>query len=103
MNNFIKALYADLLHRIDVVIADIKGLPHHPDIKDRFIDDTINQFSFIRNELQSAIDTGILEVDLLQGITCSDLTGSTELLKVSTLTVTLPSSITKNLKSFFTR
>jgi hypothetical protein len=67
MNNFIKALYADLLHRIDVVVADIKGLPHHPDIKDRFIDDTINQFSFIRSELQSAIDTGILEVDLFAG------------------------------------
>ncbi|MEN9522938.1 MAG: hypothetical protein RL065_1315, partial [Bacteroidota bacterium] len=61
MNNFIKALYADLLHRIDVVVADIKSLSHHADIKDRFIDDTLNQFSAIRNELQSAFDTGVLE------------------------------------------
>lgn len=67
MNNFIKALYADLLHRIDVVVADIKGLPHHADIKDRFIDDTLNQFSAIRNELQSAFDTGVLELEIFAG------------------------------------
>lgn len=67
MNNFIKALYADLLHRIDVVVADIKGLPHHADIKDRFIDDTLNQFSAIRKELQSAFDTGVLELEIFAG------------------------------------
>ena len=60
MNSFIKALYADLLHRIDVVVADIKGIPHHKDIKDRFIDDTLKQFSVIRDELQNALDTGVL-------------------------------------------
>lgn len=67
MNNFIKALYADLSHRIDVVVSDIKGLPHHNDIKDRFIDDTLNQFSAIRNELQSAFDTGVLELEVFAG------------------------------------
>lgn len=67
MNNFIKALYADLLHRIDVVVTDIKGLSHHADIKDRFIDDTLNLFSSIRNELQSALDTGVLELEIFAG------------------------------------
>lgn len=67
MNNFIKALYADLLHRIDVVVSDIKSMEHHQDIKDRFIDDTLNQFSLIRNELQSALDTGVLELDIFSG------------------------------------
>lgn len=64
MNSFIKALYADLLHRIDVVVSDIKGIPHHRDIKDRFIDDTLNQFSIIRDELQNALDIGVLEIDV---------------------------------------
>lgn len=67
MNNFIKALYADLLNRIDVVVNDIKGLSHHADIKDRFIDDTLNQFSVIRKELQSAFDTGVLENEIFAG------------------------------------
>jgi hypothetical protein len=67
MNNFIKALYADLLHRIDVVVSDIKGMEHHQDIKDRFIDDTLNQFALIRNELQTALDTGVLELDIFSG------------------------------------
>lgn len=67
MTNFIKALYADLLHRIDVVVADIKGLSHHADIKDRFIDDTLSLFSSIRNELQSAFDTGVLELEVFAG------------------------------------
>jgi hypothetical protein len=67
MNNFIKALYADLLHRIDVVVADIKGMMHHQDIKDRFIDDTLSQFSSIRSELQSALDSGVLELDIFSG------------------------------------
>lgn len=67
MNNFIKALYADLLHRIDVVVSDIKSMEHHQDIKDRFIDDTLGQFSSIRNELQNALDTGVLELDIFSG------------------------------------
>ncbi len=67
MNNFIKALYADLLHRIDVVVSDIKSMVHHQDIKDRFIDDTLSQFSSIRNELQNALDTGVLELDIFSG------------------------------------
>lgn len=67
MNNFIKALYADLLHRIDVVVADIKIMSHHEDIKDRFIEDTLNQFAVIRNELQSAFSTGVLEIKIFAG------------------------------------
>lgn len=67
MNNFIKALYADLLHRIEVVVNDIKSIEHHKDIKDRFIDDTLTQFSLIKEELQNAFDTGILELDAFGG------------------------------------
>lgn len=67
MNNFIKALYADLLHRIDVVVTDINGSTHHPDIKDRFIADTLIQFLRIRNVLQNAFDTGVLEDAIFAG------------------------------------
>ena len=67
MNSFIKALYADLLHRIDVVIADIKGLQPHKDIKDRFIEDTLRQIAVIRDELKSALGTGVLEIDVFAG------------------------------------
>jgi hypothetical protein len=67
MKHFVKALYADLLHRIDFVVEDIKGLDHHEDIKDRFIDDTLAQFSAIRIELMSAFKTGVLEFDVMAG------------------------------------
>ena len=67
MKNFIKALYADLLHRIDVVIADIKSMNHHDDIKERFIDETLTQFAVIRDELQSALNSGVLEFDVFAG------------------------------------
>jgi hypothetical protein len=63
MNNFIKGLYADLIHRIDVVVADIKSRKHHPNIQHRFIDDTLDSFSLLRDELQNAFDTGVLESD----------------------------------------
>lgn len=64
MKHFVKALYADLLHRIDFVITDIKSLDHHEDVKDRFIDETLTQFSLIQTELQSAFRTGVLEFDV---------------------------------------
>ena len=67
MRNFIKALYADLLHRIDVVVADIKGNVHHDDIRDRFISETLTQFSAIREDLQNSFDTGVLEYDFMAG------------------------------------
>ncbi|SMC54033.1 hypothetical protein [Pedobacter nyackensis] len=67
MRNFIKALYADLLHRIDVVVADINSIQHHDDIKDRFITDTLKQFADIRDVLQDAFDTGVLEYDEFTG------------------------------------
>lgn len=67
MRDFVKALYVDLLHRIDVVVADITSSEHHPDIKDRFIAETLKQFSDIRLVLQNAIDTGILEYDTATG------------------------------------
>jgi hypothetical protein len=67
MKHFVKALYADLLHRIDVVVADINSMSHHPDIKDRFVDETLNQFTAIRNDLQDCFDTGVLEFDFLAG------------------------------------
>jgi hypothetical protein len=67
MNNFIKALYADLIHRIDVVVTDIKSRSHHGDIRDRFIDDTLIKFSELRDELQNAFDTGVLELSDFAG------------------------------------
>lgn len=67
MKHFIKALYADLLHRIDVVVEDINITDHHNDIKDRFIDETLDQFASIRNDLQVSFNTGILEFDFLAG------------------------------------
>jgi len=67
MKNFIKALYADLLHRIDVVVADIKGSVHHDDIRDRFISETLAQFAAIRDDLQDSFDTGVLEHDFMAG------------------------------------
>jgi len=63
MNGFIKALYADLIHRIEVVISDIGSRTHHEDIRDRFIDDTISQLQKLQVELQEAFDLGILEMD----------------------------------------
>ena len=47
MRDFVKALYVDLLHRIDVVVADITSSEHHPDIKDRFIAETLKQFKML--------------------------------------------------------
>jgi hypothetical protein len=67
MNSFIKALYADLIHRIDVVVSDIKSQKHHEDIRNRFIDSTLNQFAELRAELQNAFDTGVLELDDFAG------------------------------------
>ena len=65
MKHFIKALYADLLHRTDVVIADIKTMNPHDDVRDRFVDSTVAQLGAIRNLLQDALDTGVLEFDFL--------------------------------------
>ncbi|MFN8291424.1 MAG: hypothetical protein U0U70_14300 [Chitinophagaceae bacterium] len=65
MKHFIKALYADLLHRTDVVITDIKSMNPHDDVRDRFVDSTIAQLSAIRNLLQDALDTGVLEFEYL--------------------------------------
>lgn len=67
MKLFIKALYADLIHRIDVVVEDIKSLDHHDDIRERFIDETLKQFASIRLELQNAFNTGVLEFDFMAG------------------------------------
>lgn len=67
MRNFIKALYADLLHRIDVVVTDIKSSTYHDDIRDRFISETLAQFSAIRDDLQDSFDSGVLEHDLMAG------------------------------------
>jgi hypothetical protein len=67
MKNFIKGLYADLLHRIDLVVADIGKTDYHDDIKDRFISETLEQFSVIKNDLQKSFDTGVLEFEMMSG------------------------------------
>jgi hypothetical protein len=67
MKDFTKALYADLLHRIDVVIDDLNRTDHHEDIKDRFIALTLKDIHEIRTVLQSSFDSGILEFEELTG------------------------------------
>lgn len=63
MKDFIKALYVDLIHRVDVVVLDIKNKEHHKDIKDRFISNTLDMLASIRQELQSVVTAGMLEFD----------------------------------------
>lgn len=63
MKQFIKALYADLLKRIDVVTDDINTLQHHEDIRDRFIAVTISEFKAIGQKLRLAQQNGELEYD----------------------------------------
>jgi hypothetical protein len=67
MKHFIKALYADLLHRIDVVVEDINKLNPHENIRERFIDKTLEEFAEIRLVLKSAFETGVLEFDAFAG------------------------------------
>lgn len=65
MRNFIKALYADLLDRVNYVIAELRGGGFHSDIQDRFIDDTVAEFEEIKKDLESAFKTGVLEHGLI--------------------------------------
>ena len=65
MKNFIKALYVDLINRIDVVINDIKCREFHQDIKDRFVYVTLNQLATLKNELNTSLKNGELEFDIL--------------------------------------
>ncbi|MDF2188323.1 hypothetical protein [Paraflavitalea sp. CAU 1676] len=67
MKDFIKALYVDLLHRIDIVVADINGRSIHPDIRNRFIAETNKQFSDIRDEIISTINGGDLDLPQMEG------------------------------------
>ncbi|UYQ93805.1 hypothetical protein MKQ68_01685 [Chitinophaga horti] len=67
MKDFIKALYADLLHRIDIVVADIKGTNYHDDIKNRFIDETVKQFTDIRDQIVNTVKSGVLDHALFTG------------------------------------
>jgi len=66
MNNFIKALYADLIHRIDLVVDDLKSTAHHDDIRERFVGATLILFLNIRTELENALYTDVLEVEMLR-------------------------------------
>ena len=65
MKQFIKALYADLLNRIDFVITDIEEMNHHKDIRDRFVASTLSQLNAIKTVLKNALSTGVLEFDFL--------------------------------------
>jgi hypothetical protein len=67
MKHFIKALYADLLHRIDMVVAEINSMDHHDDYRDRFIDGTLKKFQEIRQPIQQALEIGALELEDLSG------------------------------------
>ncbi len=67
MKNFVKALYADLLHRIDLVIAEINGMDHHEDYRTRFIESTLLKIRDIRKPIQQALEIGGLEYDNLSG------------------------------------
>lgn len=67
MKEFIKALYADLLHRIDLVVGEINRMEHHDDYRDRFIEGTLNKFQELRLPIQDALEIGALEFDELSG------------------------------------
>jgi len=67
MKEFIKALYADLLHRIDLVVGEINKMEHHDDYRDRFIEGTLNKFKELRLPIQNALEIGALEFDALSG------------------------------------
>lgn len=67
MKNFVKALYADLLHRIDLVIDEIDRMDHHEDYRSRFIDSTLQKIREIRTPIQQALEIGALEYDALSG------------------------------------
>jgi len=67
MKNFIKALYADLLHRIDLVIDEINRMEHHEDYRTRFIESTLQRISEIKSPIQQALEIGALEYDDLSG------------------------------------
>jgi hypothetical protein len=67
MKNFVKALYADLLHRIDLVIDEIDRMDHHEDYRTRFIESTLQKIYEIRKPIQQALEIGGLEYDTLAG------------------------------------
>jgi len=65
MKNFIKALYADLLDRVNYVITELRSNKFHADIQDRFINDTVAEFEEIKKDLEHAFKTGVLEHELI--------------------------------------
>lgn len=67
MKNFIKALYADLLHRIDLVVDEINQMTHDVDYSDRFIAETLKRFQDIQLPIQQTLEIGVLEFDNLAG------------------------------------
>lgn len=67
MKEFVKALYADLMHRIDLVVAEIEKMDHHDDYRDRFLEVTLEKFQELRLPIQNALKIGALEFDALAG------------------------------------
>ncbi len=67
MKDFVKALYADLLHRIDLVIEEINRMEHHEDYRTRFIESTLEKIREIRQPIQEALEIGTLEFDTFAG------------------------------------
>lgn len=64
MISFVKALYADLSQRIELMVADLRSGNHHADIEKRFVDATIKMLVQLQSDLVNDFNSGILDLEL---------------------------------------
>ena len=65
MINFTKALYNDLLAKIQKMVQKIESGKHHDDIKGDFVNDTIESLKILEHKITGIIGSGDLEIDFL--------------------------------------
>ncbi len=65
MIQFTRAIYADLLSRVKKMINRIKWMEHHPDIRDDFVQETLEVLHDLEFRVRGVIDAGDLEIDFL--------------------------------------
>ncbi|HYQ58522.1 MAG TPA: hypothetical protein VEP89_14375 [Draconibacterium sp.] len=65
MINFTKALYTDLLAKIQKMVHKIESGKHHDDIKGDFVNDTIESLKILEHKITGIIVSGDLEIDFL--------------------------------------
>jgi hypothetical protein len=61
--NFVKALYADLDQRIDLMVAELRRGNRHADIEKRFIEGTIKMLTQLQSDLVNDLSSGVLELE----------------------------------------